>query len=77
MPKSYHHLTELQRCQIFTLKERGDSQKIISSILKVDKSTISRELKRNSNGALKIQMRQIKIYIIRIINIYRKICHNI
>jgi len=50
MPKSYHYLTELQRCQIFTLKERGDSQKIISSILKVDKSTISRELKRNSNN---------------------------
>jgi len=50
MPKSYHHLTESQRCQIFTLKERGDSQKTISSILKVNKSTISRELNRNSNS---------------------------
>ena len=49
MPKGYHHLTELERCQISTLNERGDSQKSIASVLQVSKSTISRELNRNSS----------------------------
>ena len=54
MPKGYHHLTELQRCQISTLNNRGDSQKLIASFLQVDKSTVSRELNRNSNGSSRI-----------------------
>ena len=49
MPKGYHHLTDSQRCQIYTLNDRGDSQNSISTFLHVDKSTISRELTRNSN----------------------------
>ena len=49
MPKGYQHLTELQRCQISTLKNRGDSQKTISLVLQVSESTISRELSRNSS----------------------------
>lgn len=48
MPKGYHHLTTSQRCQISTLKKREDSQKSIASFLKVARSTISRELNRNS-----------------------------
>lgn len=48
MPKGYHHLTTSQRCQISALKERGDSQKSIAIFLKVARSTISRELNRNS-----------------------------
>ena len=50
MLKKYHHLTESQRCQISTLKARGDSQKSIAIFLEVNKSTISRELNRNSNS---------------------------
>ena len=49
MPKGYHHLTDSQRCQIYTLNERGETQNSISTFLQVDKSTISRELNRNSN----------------------------
>jgi len=47
MPKGYHHLTYEQRCQIYSLKKRGDSNGEISKELGVDESTISRELKRN------------------------------
>ena len=47
MPKGYHHLTNDQRCQLYTLMKRGDSQAVVAKILKVDKSTICRELKRN------------------------------
>lgn len=47
MPKGYHHLTYDKRCQLYTLKARGDSQTQIARELKVDKSTICRELKRN------------------------------
>lgn len=50
MPKGYHHLTESQRCQISALKKRGDSQKSIAIFLRIDKSTISRELNRNSSS---------------------------
>lgn len=48
MPKGYHHLTYDKRCQIYTLKQRGDSAATIAKTLDVDPSTISRELKRNS-----------------------------
>jgi IS30 family transposase len=48
MTKSYRHLTYEQRCQIDALKKRGDSNINIARILGVNRSTIIRELKRNS-----------------------------
>lgn len=48
MPKGYHHLTRDQRCQLYTLKKRGDSVQTISNELGVHKSTVYRELKRNA-----------------------------
>ena len=48
MSKDYHHLTYDQRCQIYTLKERGDFLSDIAIVIGVHKSTISRELKRNT-----------------------------
>jgi IS30 family transposase len=47
MPEGYRHLTQDLRCQIEALKKRGISQVAIAQDLKVDPSTISRELKRN------------------------------
>jgi len=47
MTKRYHHLTYEQRCQIYALKKRGDSFSTIAEQLKVHRSTIYRELKRN------------------------------
>lgn len=44
---SYHQLTEVERYQIKALLEADKSLSEISRILKRDKSTISRELKRN------------------------------
>lgn len=48
MPKGYFHLTYEQRCQICTLKKRGDSVPSIAKELGVDRSTIRREILRNS-----------------------------
>ncbi len=48
MPQSYHHLTYDKRCQIYILKERGDNLGSIANALGVHKSSISRELKKNS-----------------------------
>ena len=48
MPQGYHHLDRDQRCQIYTLKERGDSPTEIAQVLGVHCSTISRELTRNT-----------------------------
>lgn len=48
MPKGYHHLTYAQRSQITILKDRGDSLNKIAKMLKVDHTTIGREVKRNS-----------------------------
>ena len=48
MPKGYHHLTKEQRCQIYALKKRGDMVSCIAKELEVNKSTIWRELKRNT-----------------------------
>jgi IS30 family transposase len=48
MPKGYHQLTYEQRCQIYTLKERGDNHSEIAKALGVHRSSISRELKRNT-----------------------------
>ncbi len=47
MAKSYRHLTYDQRCQIYSLKERGDCAAIIARYLQVHRSTIIRELRRN------------------------------
>lgn len=50
MPKGYHHLDRDKRCQLYALLERGESVSVIANELKVDRSTIYRELKRNNNG---------------------------
>jgi IS30 family transposase len=47
MTKRYHHLTYDQRCQIYILKERGDSCSSIARAIYVDPSTVRRELQRN------------------------------
>ncbi len=44
----YHHLTSEARCQIYTLKSTGSTQKEIAIYLGVSCSTICREIKRNS-----------------------------
>ena len=44
----YHHLTTEQRSQIYALKSNNHSQTDISIHIGVDKSSISREIKRNS-----------------------------
>lgn len=50
MPKrrAFQHLNQNKRDRIEALKSSGHSQKEIAAILKVDKSTISRELKKHS-----------------------------
>jgi len=48
MAEGYHHLTYEQRCQLYTLKKRGDSPSIIAKELSVHRSTVYRELERNS-----------------------------
>lgn len=45
--KSYIQLTEEQRYQIFAYKKAGYNQSEIARLIRVDKSTLSRELKRN------------------------------
>jgi IS30 family transposase len=47
MSKDYHHLTRDQRCQLYTLKKRGDSIAFIANEIEAHRSTIYRELKRN------------------------------
>jgi len=47
MARKYSHLTYEQRCQIYALKERGDSVTAIAQALGVHYSTIFRELNRN------------------------------
>lgn len=48
MTKGYKHLTYEQRCQISILKTSGNCPSKIAKILKVPRSKITRELKRNS-----------------------------
>lgn len=48
MPKGYHQLTSDERCQIYTLKKRGDSQSEIARQLNINRSTVCRELARNT-----------------------------
>ncbi len=47
MKRHYQQLTYEQRCQIYTLKKSGFSQRAIAEVLGVNQSTISRELSRN------------------------------
>jgi transposase, IS30 family len=49
MPTGYQHLTYEKRCQICALKQRGDSLAQIARQLQIHKSTVSRELRRNSD----------------------------
>jgi IS30 family transposase len=48
MSEDYHHLANDQRCQLYTLKKRGDSVLTIAKELSVHRSAIYRELSRNS-----------------------------
>jgi transposase, IS30 family len=48
MPEGYHHLTYAERCQIYALKKRGDSPSLIAKFLNIHRSTVSRELHRNT-----------------------------
>jgi IS30 family transposase len=50
MPEGYLHLTYEQRCQIYALLKSGHTQSHIASQIGVDRSTISRELSRNSGA---------------------------
>ena len=46
--RTYHQLTREQRYQIYALKKMGHSLSEIAEVLGVNKSSVSRELKRNS-----------------------------
>ena len=47
MSEDYHHLTNDQRCQLYTLKKIGNSIPTIAKELGVHRSTVYRELSRN------------------------------
>ena len=49
MARKFKHLTHEQRCQISFLKQRGSKKAAMAKELGVDRSTIGRELKRNSD----------------------------
>ena len=48
MPRSYRHLTYEERCQIEALKKSGLSIGLIAEQLGRDRTTIYREIRRNS-----------------------------
>ena len=48
MGKKYKHLTLEERIEIYRLRADGKSLGAISELIGRDKSTVSRELKRNS-----------------------------
>lgn len=48
MPTGYHHVTRDIRCQIYALKSIGKSLRQIALAVGHDKSTISREISRNT-----------------------------
>ena len=50
MAKGYHQVTQDTRSQIYALKTSGHSQNSIAEKLGFDRSTISRELRRNKGG---------------------------
>jgi IS30 family transposase len=47
MPKDYHHLSRDQRCQLYALKDSGESIGGIATKLEEHRSTLHRELIRN------------------------------
>src|SRR5512138_15848 len=47
--RSYHQLTQMQRYQISALQSLGHSYTEIAQVIRVHKSTVSREIARNSN----------------------------
>ena len=53
MTSNYQHLSQVQRYQIEALKRNGIKQSGIAKELGVNKSTVSRELKRNSTQSVK------------------------
>ena len=48
MSKSYHQLTEEERIEIYALRKEGKSESKIATALERDRSTIQREICRNS-----------------------------
>ena len=48
MPEGYHHLTYEERCQIYALMQSGEAA--IARQLGVHRSTMKRELDRNTGG---------------------------
>ncbi len=50
MPKGYHHLTYEERCQIYALRKSGLSGLAIARQLGRDRTTVWREVRRNSGG---------------------------
>jgi len=50
MPKGYRHLTYDKRCQIYALLKSAHAKTEIAELLGVHRSTITRELKRNTGG---------------------------
>ena len=60
MPEGYHHLTYEERCQIYALLQSGLSQAAIARQLGVDRSTIKRELDRNT-GARSYRFKQAQV----------------
>lgn len=50
MKSTYQQLTYEQRCQIYTLKKTGLSQRAIAKEIEVHQSTISREFSRNTGN---------------------------
>lgn len=73
MPKGYHHLTYAQRSQILILKERGDSSNKIAKALNLNPSTISRELKRNTeNNTYNHERAQVKATLKRTVHPNKK-----
>ena len=53
MGKTYDHLAYEKRCQIYTLKKRGDSPAQIAQAIEVHQSTVYRELKRNKGESIR------------------------
>ncbi|SKA92002.1 Helix-turn-helix domain-containing protein [Thiothrix eikelboomii] len=51
MNKHHHQLTQEQRYQIGSLRDSDKSYEAIGNIIGVDKSIVSRELKRNSDAS--------------------------
>ena len=48
--RRYQQLAYEQRCQIYALKKRGDSQREIAKSIGVSQSTVNRELTRNAGA---------------------------